>query len=440
MTKRYSIATLGCKINQIDSASIGKDLEQSGYCLVPFGEKADLVIVNTCAVTSLADRDGRKLTAAARKNSPDAIVIVTGCSPGISQDPSVYKAADIVCTTDDKGRILELIARKQIENGAPPPQLDDDKNTIYGRDVITSPGKTRAFFKVQDGCDFSCAYCIVPIARGNSRSVPFDQAVAGFERLALAGYKEVVLSGIHLGAFGKDLHPKSSLDLLLDNLAEAHPNVRIRLSSIEPREVTDEIIALFSRHENLCGHLHIPMQSGSDKILKAMGRPYDRAFFIDLMDRIEKAVSDVTLGADIIVGFPGETNEDFQNTVDLVAQSPLAHLHVFRFSQRSGTRAEKMSGQVAFDVIKARSAAIRKMDEQKRIAHYSKFIGRTLSVVSEGEKSGGHFGGMSGNYIPVRFCEDIPEGRMVSVLIEKIITADKRPALFGRVVLKSLYR
>ncbi len=432
MSGRYAIATLGCKVNQADSAVIAADLEEAGYQPVPFGDAADVVVVNTCAVTAKADRDGRKLVARAKAASPDAVIIVTGCSPETSEPATVYADASIVCGNVEKGDILSLLFEHEKRSG----RIERIEPIKTFREVLSTrpvkmQGRTRAFCKIQDGCSFSCTYCIVPIARGPSRSVSLDQVVEHYRFLAEAGYGEIVLIGIHLGLWGRDLKPSVPFPTLIQGLVTEYPDVRLRLSSVEPLEVDEDLIALFGKHQNLCRHVHIPLQSGSNEILKRMNRNYDSETFKRNVERLADVDGEMTIGADVIVGFPGETDDHFEQTRSLIDRLPLSHLHVFAYSKRPGTKAATMPDQVPLETIKKRSAVLRDLGTAKRRAHYLQFIGKSLQVLSEGSKPDGFFGGMSDNYIPLRFEKPVPEGKIVEVTIEREIQAGRVPGLFG---------
>ena len=435
MSLRYSIQTLGCKVNQIDSAAICDLLESTDYRRVEFGQPADLVVINTCAVTARADRQGRQWVSRARAAFPDATIVVTGCSPETSQAPSAYPDADVVCGNLEKADLLDLIDQVRrfagrIERIQSP---QSDSPVEFGR-PRNMPGRTRSFLKVQEGCCFACAYCIVPAARGPSRSLPYPDVEARFGALVKSGYREIVLSGIHLGAWGIELSPRESIVDLVDRLSAAFSDVRIRLSSIEPREIDDRLIALLQDRENLCRHLHIPLQSGSNEILALMNRNYDAQTYADLVERIADRVEGVTIGADLIVGFPQESQAHFEATQLLVARLPLSHFHVFPFSIRPNTKAATMPGHIGADQIKRRAAILRALDREKRTAHYRRFLGQSLDVLCEGQKSDGRYGGMSDNYIPVRFEQTVGEGALVTVEIESITEIAKGPGLLGKVV------
>jgi len=431
--KKYSLFTLGCKVNQVDSAAMGNSLNNAGYKATPFGKKTDLVIINTCAVTGKSDREGRKIVARARRISPNGFIVVTGCSPGKSQSPEAYPDADLVCGNVEKGHILSLIKTTIVKDHAlPSVSISGSLDAGPILEPAGMPKRTRAFLKVQDGCDHNCAYCIVPLTRGASRSVSLDDAVSGFLSLAEKGFREIVLVGIHLGDWGLDLPAPLKLADLVDKITSLNDSCRVRLSSIEPPEIDKKIISLVAGRKTLCRHLHIPVQSADDNILKSMNREYDADYLWDIFNGIHGSIPGVTLGTDIIVGFPGETENDFQKTYSFVKGAPLSHLHIFPFSKRPGTACEKMERVVEPAVIKKRAAALRALGMEKKIDHYKKFIGKTLQVICEGKKKNGLHGGMSDNYIPVFFDGHIEAGRLVEVKIEKETVNEQTAALVGK--------
>ncbi|MDI6726677.1 MAG: tRNA (N(6)-L-threonylcarbamoyladenosine(37)-C(2))-methylthiotransferase MtaB [Smithellaceae bacterium] len=397
-----AIASLGCKVNQCDGSEIGRGLADRGFSLVPFESSADVYIVNTCTVTRRTDYQSRQLIRRAARRNPQALIVVTGCyaqtSPGeVAQIPGVR----LVMGNDRKAQLPEIIS--EMLNGhemAPecPPQGADDQHTSYGN----LPGHTRAFLKIQDGCNASCTYCIVPAARGASRSISFDEVKRRMFLLGQSGYRELVLTGIHLGTWGEDLSPPFNL---LDLIAWAdleRPQERIRLSSLEPTEVSGKIAPYMRAGGILCPHLHIPLQSGDDRILAAMGRPYDRAFFRERLRGLFAALPDIAIGLDVMAGFPGEDERAFQNTLALLTEIPVAYFHVFPYSPRPGTKAATMSGQVAEKVKKERAAILRSLGVKNRESYAKKFIGRGLSVLIEGKTAdGAEVFGLAANYLPV---------------------------------------
>ncbi len=403
MTKRVALATLGCKVNQVDSAAIAEAIERRGFSLVPFDAEADVYIVNTCTVTGRTDYQSRQLVRRAARRNPAAAVVVTGCyaqvAPGtLSTLPGVV----FVAGTAEKHRIPEMIA----DLDRPPADRVlagglSSLRTFDGPSAVRFAGHTRAFLKVQDGCDARCRYCIVPYARGRSRSLPLSEALARLKELGEAGYRETVVTGIHLGAYGRDLKPAADLPLLLAAAERQGGMERLRLSSVEPREVTEDLIALMRRSRLLCRHLHIPLQSADSDVLRGMGRDYDAALYGALVSAVAAAVPDIAIGADVMAGFPGETPAQFANTCEFLQASPLAYLHVFPYSDRPGTEASRMEGKVGEAEKKRRAQLLREIGRQKKRDFAGCFLGRELSVLIEGRTAGGFVRGFSDNYIPV---------------------------------------
>jgi len=403
MTKRVAIATLGCKVNQADSAAIAEAIEGRGFSLVPFDQEADIYIVNTCTVTARTDYQSRQLVRRAARLNPAAAIVATGCYAQVAPEslrglPGVV----LVVGTAEKSRIPEMIAGLDLTRPGVVFVGDLSSARTFARPgAIRFAGHTRAFLKVQEGCDARCRYCIVPLARGPSRSLPLPEALAKLKELGEAGYRETVLTGIHLGAYGRDLEPPTNLPLLLAAAEQQGGIERLRLSSVEPREVTEDLIALMRRSRIFCRHLHIPLQSGDDEILRRMGRDYDSAFYGALLSAVAAAVPDIALGADVMAGFPGETRAQFAATCEFLRESQLAYLHVFPYSDRPGTEASRMDGKVDAAEKKRRAQILREIGQQKRRAFAERFLGRELSVLIEGRNAGGYVRGFSGNYIPV---------------------------------------
>jgi threonylcarbamoyladenosine tRNA methylthiotransferase MtaB len=399
---RLAIVTLGCKVNQCESEAIAGVMEQEGWELVPFGPDADCVIVNTCVVTARAQADSRRWICRARRVMPRGILLAAGCFPQI--DPHGVRAlgVDGIAGNQEKGCIPEIIEgmrqgkRPQIEGGdiSQAGQMPDLQNSRFCR-------HTRAFLKIQDGCNAGCSYCIVPLARGRSRSLPPAAVLASLKSQALAGYHEAVLAGIHLGAYGLDLDAKTTLLELLRQIEEAETPGRIRLSSLEPREATAELVAFICSSRKVCPHLHLPLQSGADEILRRMNRPYTGRFFRDLVLGISERMPRAAVGVDVMVGFPGEDEQAFGQTHDLLRELPISYLHCFPFSPRPGTPAADMTGQVGERAKKERVQVLRDLSKEKRRAFYSRFIGEPLTLLIEHRRVQGMLRGISRNYI---FC------------------------------------
>ncbi|MBA4421677.1 MAG: tRNA (N(6)-L-threonylcarbamoyladenosine(37)-C(2))-methylthiotransferase MtaB [Syntrophus sp. (in: bacteria)] len=417
---KVAVATLGCKVNQCESAGISETLAVRGMTLVPFEEEADCYIINTCTVTGRTDYQSRQLIRRAIKRNPAAVVLVTGCyAQRAPEEIARIPGVGIVVGNAEKSRLSDLI-RELSEGIAPEIHVGDirSEKRFSSLGAASFPDHTRAFLKIQDGCDAFCSYCIVPRARGASRSLRPVEVEEGIASLASEGYREVVLTGIHLGAYGRDLIPTTDLEAMVRSVTEAHLVERLRLSSIEPREVTDELISLIESSGVVCRHLHIPLQSGDDGILAAMNRNYDAAFFRDLIRKVHTAVPDIAVGIDVIAGFPGETETAFVNTIRLVEGLPVAYLHVFPYSRRPGTPAAAMPDQVPEIEKKRRAEQLRRIGTAKRQAFAERFIGTPLAVLIEGrkEKSTGFSIGFSDNYIPVACGTACDANRIVRVM------------------------
>jgi len=419
---RVAVATLGCKVNQCESAWIAEALTAEGMTVIPFEEEADCYIVNTCTVTERSDYQSRQLIRRAIRKNPAAAVFVTGCyaqraPTEIARIPGVR----LIAGNTQKERIPELVRQMAGTHG---PQLrvgDIREERGFPRMGATAfPEHTRAFLKIQDGCNAFCSYCIVPAARGRSRSLPPTEVAERIATLAAGGYREVVLTGIHLGAYGCDLAPSETLTAVIRRCADERVVERLRLSSIEPREVTDELITLMGLSGVVCRHLHIPLQSGDDGILSAMRRDYDAAFFGNLVRKVHTAIPGAAVGIDVMAGFPGETEAAFINTLRLVEAMPVAYLHVFPYSRRPGTPAALMPGQVSEGEKKRRARILRRLAEEKRRAFAERFVGEPLTVLVEGreDKTTGYPLGFSDNYIPVAVRGGAQVNQIVRVMPE----------------------
>jgi threonylcarbamoyladenosine tRNA methylthiotransferase MtaB len=424
---KFKITTLGCKVNQYESEAIARQLEASDWGTTSADELPDLCIINTCTVTQKASMQSRQAVRLAVKANPGARIMVTGCYAQTAADElKKIEGVDHVIGHAEKHKIAAMILKKPIADEMPPimvcadirqmRQFGNFSETVYG-------SRTRPFLKIQDGCDALCTYCIVPYARGPSRSMPLKAVLDHIEQLAEAGYHEVVLTGVHLGNYGLDLDPKTSLYDLIRTINASNLIGRVRLSSIEPLELNNELIEFVAKSPMFCRHFHIPLQSGDDGILKKMNRPYTSNYFRDLVHKIRKNMPDAAMGADILVGFPGETREAFENTYNLILASPITYLHVFPFSSRPGTPAGKFPDKIPPEIIKKRCERMRLLGAEKRIGFYKRFVGQILDVLIEEtrHRKSGLLKGISSNYIPVLI--DGPATHMntiVKVRIEKI--------------------
>ena len=427
MSKRIAITTLGCKINQFESAAMTEALEQDGYSFVPFSETADIYVINSCTVTAKTDAESRRLIRRATRLNPEARVVVTGCYAQMAGDELLkLPGVNLILGNSEKKDIVGFI--KGLGDEPQAVVSDISKERSGERTQLESFAEhTRAFLQVQNGCDARCAYCIVPYARGASRSVAPQEALDGMAAFAAKGFQEIVLTGIHLGAYGLDLDPPTDL-LGLMKLAEEQGSVRrLRIGSVEPTEVPAEMISFMAGSRIVCPHLHLPLQSGSDGVLSRMNRGYDTALFGGVVRALVAAMPEVCIGSDVIAGFPGETDREFEETLSFIESLPLAYLHVFPFSQRPGTPAATMAAQVQPRVIKERAEALRVLSEKKKAQYAARFVGRELPVLVQ--KDGGGRKGLSRNYLPVLIegCEGL-----VNQEVSVLITGTRGGELLGR--------
>jgi threonylcarbamoyladenosine tRNA methylthiotransferase MtaB len=433
---KFAMTTLGCKVNQFESEAIAQYLKASGWTMVRKEEESNVHIVNTCTVTQKASAQSRQAIRKAIRSHPHARIIATGCDAQIqTEEIQKIKGVHAIIGHGDKHKIPEMILASSFPEHSPYPVTicRDVLHEYRFRQIPIRPNgnRTRPFLKIQDGCDAFCTYCIVPYARGPSRSMPLKSVLQNIGQIERAGFHEVVLSGIHLGGYGLDLGPKTSLTDLLKSLEKLKPINRIRLSSIEPRELTDDIIKLVSESEILCRHFHIPLQSGDDLILKKMHRPYTGAFFSDRVSKIHESIPDAAVGVDILVGFPGETELAFENTCALIQALPVTYLHIFPFSARRGTPASKFSDPVPIETIKDRCQKLRELGLYKKSIFYNKFIHKKVEVLIEGRPYGFNhlLKGMTSNYIPVFLKgQDDIKNTLVDVNIERV---NDNNSLFG---------
>ena len=399
MTKTIAITTLGCKINQFESAAMTEALELDGFSIVPFSGPADIYLINSCTVTAKTDAESRRLIRRATRLNPEARVVVTGCYAQMAgaellELPGVH----LILGNSEKRGIVGFLK----EIGAEPRAVVADislQKSGESAPLESFAEHTRAFLQVQNGCDSRCAYCIVPFARGASRSVAPEEALEGMASFAAKGFKEIVLTGIHLGGYGLDLVPPTDLLGLLRLAEERVPIQRLRIGSLEPTEVSPELVAFLAASRMVCPHLHLPLQSGSDGVLSRMNRSYTTDLYRFVVQSLVRAIPDICLGSDLIAGFPGESDREFAETYRFIEELPLAYLHVFPFSPRPGTPAATMTPQLHSRVIKERAEALRLLSEQKKSAYAAGFLGRELRVLVQRDAGGRK--GLSRNYLPV---------------------------------------
>jgi threonylcarbamoyladenosine tRNA methylthiotransferase MtaB len=425
---KFKITTLGCKVNQAESEAIAQNFLSSKWLTAGDMEKADICIINTCAVTKKAAMQSRQAVRRAIRANPSANIVVTGCyAQTAPQEIESIEGVNYIIGHGEKHNIGRMICKtgERARGHAISIGGDIHKNHPFASmSTANAAPRTRPSLKIQDGCDAFCTYCIVPHARGRSRSMPLEEVLTKIEKLAKAGYREVVLTGIHLGVYGHDLSPNTNLATAMERITELWPIDRIRLSSIEPHEITEKIIDQVEKSGIFCRHFHIPLQSGDPQILESMGRLYSPEFFYELINKIHQIMPDAAIGVDTLIGFPGESNSAFENTYNLIKKLPINYLHVFPFSARPGTKAADLPDKVDDSIIKERCERLRNLGNDKRKEFYQRFIGQVLPILVETnrEASTNFLKGISSNYVPVLIdAGDNLKNKIVDVKIEKHI-------------------
>jgi len=426
------VTTLGCKVNQFESESLYAELQELKCQSSNDNVIDNICIINTCTVTGKASMQSRQAIRKVIRDNPDAIILATGCYAQSEPDElKKIEGLDYIIGNSDKHHITQIISTiKKVQKQTSP--IIVHKNILNQKKIPKTiapliKNRTRPFIKIQDGCDNFCSYCIVPYTRGPSRSLLPDEVIHIIGNLPPAKRKEIVLTGIHLGRYGLDLSPPDSLLNLLKRIEQTNIVDRIRLSSLEPVELTDDLLSFIAESGCVCHHLHIPLQSGDKDILKKMNRPYNPEFFKRLISKIHDTLPDAAIGVDIMVGFPGETQDAFDNTYSLISSLPITYLHVFPFSSRPGTKAAGFPNHVNPHIIKERRNKLLNLGRKKKSAFYAKMIGKSLDVLIEEkrESSSSHLTGVSSNYIRV-FAEgdDSLKNKILPYRITKILNPD----------------
>lgn len=422
---KVGICSLGCKVNIYESEVVTDLLKKGGYEIVSFEDKADIYIINTCSVTNESDKKSRKMINRAKKNNSEAIIVVMGCYSQVSSDDI---EADIILGNKDKSKIVEILNDFIRDRESKKIIYDLSSVEFEKMEISHFDNHTRAFVKIQDGCNAFCSYCIIPYTRGRVRSKNKEDVIEEVSRLVRDGYKEIVLTGIHTGRYGIDIN--SSLYELLCELVKI-PNIyRIRLSSIEINEVTPEIIDLYKNNKIMARHLHVPLQSGSNKILKLMNRRYNKEEFMEMIDKLRE-IEDISLTTDLIVGFPNETDDDFEETMDTLKKIHFTKIHTFPYSRRRGTVADKMDGHISGDIKKKRVHEVIELSNEYENEYYKSKISKVYDGVVERHNNGLVVVHTS-NFIPVIIDDNdnIENNSIVNVKIEKVDGLN----VYGRVV------
>jgi threonylcarbamoyladenosine tRNA methylthiotransferase MtaB len=408
-----AIANLGCKANQYDGTYLAALLQKNNYHLVDFKEIADIYVINTCTVTDKADYDGRNLIRRAKRRNPDAITVVTGCyAQTHPKEVAKIEGVNLVLGNAQKSSLLDHLERARRERERVHVVVDDIfKHTeleTFGMSRYTE--QTRAYVKIQDGCNQFCSFCVIPFARGRSRSIAISQVIEELRELSFHGFHEAILTGIHIGTYGCDRGDRLGLTDLLRAIAVERPIHRVRVSSIDPEEITEEMIEVLGSSDIFCPHLHIPLQSGDNEILRLMRRRYTREDFFSLTERIVEKIPRVCIGTDVMVGFPYEDDLRFENTFRLLREAPVHYFHVFPYSAKRGTRAAGFLGHVAPEIKKERAGRLRDLSEEKMRRFRQSFVGGEVEVILESlfatgrENASGSYEewtGFSENYLPV---------------------------------------
>ena len=433
---RYAIYTLGCKVNQYETQALETELLRRGHTLVPFEEEADAYIINTCTVTAVSDRKSRNAIRRAKKRNPAAVVAVCGCYAQTAPDDVAALGVDLVSGTGDRLGFLSEVERLsglvRAEAELAPEMLVDNIMTHRSFEQLPAgglEGRTRAMLKVEDGCVNFCTYCIIPYARGPVRSLPLAAAVEQAERLARDGYREIVLTGIEISSWGHDFRDGTGLIDLVEGICRAVPGLRVRLGSLEPRTITEDFCRRAAALPNLCPHFHLSMQSGCDAVLQRMNRKYDTARYDESVTLLRGFFDRPAITTDLIVGFPGETEEEFTATLEFVEKCAFSAMHIFPYSRRTGTPAARMAGQVPNAVKEDRAARAGELAARLKAAYLEQWVGASLPVLFEEEKNG-LWRGHAPNYVEVM----APGRELHNVIRDVEITGLRDGGLLGRVL------
>ncbi len=420
--KTVSFITLGCKVNQYDSDAMRTLFIRNGYSQAE-GDDADVYVINTCSVTSVGDRKSRQMVRRIRRAHPDAIIAVAGCYAQLA--PEVFEQmgdVDVIVGHQNRSQIVQYVEEAKHSDKPLNEVVDIMKVKDFENMEVDPEGevKTRAFIKVQEGCDNYCTFCIIPYARGRLKSRLQKDAVEEIKKLVARGYREVVLTGIHLGNYGKDLHDGTSLSTLVAELVKIPDLLRIRLGSIESVELSEELIQIIHNEPKVCRHLHLPIQSGSDSVLRGMNRHYRLPQYKKLITELREKIPGLALTTDLIVGFPGETEENFQETLETLKKIQFSGIHVFPYSQRTGTPAATYPNQVSNEVKKERVHRVQTLEKDIAKKYRTQFLGQVVHVLAE-EIKNGYYEGLTDEYIRVTIkSEGVERGHMYPVLIDTI--------------------
>ena len=430
----YHVENFGCRATQADGASIERQLLERGLLRAGSASEAEVVVLNTCTVTASADQDARAAIRRIHRDNPDAQILVTGCyAQRAPLEISALPGVSLVVGNSHKHELASYVSPVSQNSGfVPLSQIAGESNVIIGdifahtvlnaAPVFDGEGfdKTRPNLKVQDGCNNRCSFCVIPYVRGKSRSLKLDQVLREVDALVVKGYREIVLSGINLGRWGRELTPHTNFAAMLRAILERTQVDKLRISSVEPMDWTDEVIELVASSSRICKHAHVPLQSGSDKILRAMHRKYRPWHYADRIERIRRAMPDAAIGADVMVGFPGETDEEFEQTRAFIERLPFTYLHVFTYSSRPGTPSADMAEQVPVQIARERNRILRELIAKKKRAFMESFVGRELEAITLTHFDGDYTEALSDNYLKLRLRGQHPSNKWVSSIVELV--------------------
>jgi threonylcarbamoyladenosine tRNA methylthiotransferase MtaB len=399
--KKIAFHTLGCKLNFSETSAIARQMQERGFTTVDFEEASDVYVINTCSVTDQADTKCRNIVRKAMKQNPDAYVVVVGCYAQLKpKEIASIKGVDLVLGAAEKFKLPEIIT-DLTKNPCGQVLASEISNANFFVDAYSVGDRTRSFLKIQDGCDYKCSFCTIPLARGKSRSDTPENVLKNAKDLASKGVKEIVLTGVNTGDYGKGIEGDYTFFDIVKRLDEVEGIERFRISSIEPNLLTDEIIEFVAQSKRFMPHFHIPLQSGSDKMLKLMQRRYKSDLYKSRVEKIKNVMPHACIGVDVIVGFPQETDDDFLDTYNFVNELDISYLHVFTYSERANTKAIEMEGVIPVPVRNQRNAMLRTLSEKKKRYFYQQFLGTTRLALMEQEQHGNVMHGFTDNYIKV---------------------------------------
>ena len=404
---KVAFCSLGCKVNQYETNAMAQKFIEHGYSVVDFEEPADIYIVNTCTVTSIADKKSRQMLRRAKEHNENSIVVACGCYAQVAaKEIEKIEDVNLVIGNNEKNDIIEIIEKYRADNKVNEIVSDvmyKEEYVEFGPTTYTE--KTRAVIKVQDGCDRFCSYCLIPFARGHIRSRSIDNVIEEVKKVVDDGFKEVVITGIHVASYGRDFKDGTTLIDLLEKINEVEGLQRIRLSSIEPIIMTDDFIERLSKLDKICDHFHLSLQSGCTETLKRMNRRYTAEEFFEATNRLRAKFPNAALTTDIIVGFPGETVEEFNETYEFLKKIKFYHMHVFKYSPRRGTKAAVMPNQVDSKIKEIRSKKLIELSDESELEYNKSYIGKKVQVLFE-EKDNGYYKGHTKNYMVVKYRTD----------------------------------